>query len=307
MLAVGWRNSQHNPINPKNMFAIAIEQKQYKTYSLLDESAKSLVEVVPERGGIITRWCINNQELLYLDAERFTNPDLSVRGGIPILFPICGNLPDNTYQYEGREYTLKQHGFARDLPWEVTEQTSTDFAGLTITLASNPQTLALYPFEFQVTFAYELQGNTLTLRQSYTNLSKEPMPFSTGLHPYFWVSDKPQLQFDIPSSEYLDQKNKTTHSFTGSFDFDRDEIDVAFPQLTRQSATVTDPSRNLQLDLEFDPSYSALVFWTLKGKDYYCLEPWTGLRNALNTGDLLISLEPGGTYETLFKLTAKLF
>jgi galactose mutarotase-like enzyme len=289
------------------MFAIAAEQKQYKTYTLLDDSAKSLIEVVPERGGIITRWCINNQELLYLDAERFANPELSIRGGIPILFPICGNLPDNRYTYQGREYTLKQHGFARDLPWEITERMSKNFAGLTICLVSNPQTLAVYPFDFQLAFTYELKGNTLTIRQSYTNLSNEPMPFSTGLHPYFWVADKPQLQFDIPSSESLNQKNHTTHPFTGSFDFDQDEIDVAFPQLTRQSATVTDPSRNLQIDLEFDPSYSALVFWTLKGKDYYCLEPWSGLRNALNTGDRLIYLESGGTYETLFKLTAKIF
>ena len=147
--------------------------------------------------------------------------------------PFVGNLPDNTYTYQSQQYTLKQHGFARDLPWQVTERISKNFAGITISLVSNPQTLAVYPFDFKLAFTYELKGNTLTLRQSYTNLSKEPMPFSTGLHPYFWVSDKPQLQFDIPSHEYLDQKNKTTHSFTGSFDFDRDEIDVAFPQLTR--------------------------------------------------------------------------
>lgn len=289
------------------MFAIAAEQKQYKTYSLLDESANSRVEIVPERGGIITRWCINDLELLYLDAERFAKPDLSIRGGIPILFPICGNLPDNRYTYQDQQYTLKQHGFARDLPWQVTERISKNFAGITISLVSNPQTLAVYPFDFQLRFTYQLKGNTLTISQSYSNFSNRPMPFSTGLHPYFWVADKPQLQFDIPESEYLDQINQTTHSFSGNFDFDQDEIDVAFPQLTRQSATVTDPSRNLQISLEFDSSYSALVFWTIKGKDYYCLEPWTGLRNALNTGDRLINLEPGGTHETLFKLTAKLF
>jgi galactose mutarotase-like enzyme len=59
--------------------------------------------------------------MLYLDVERFANPELSIRGGVPILFPICGNLPDNCYTYNGQQYTLKQHGFGRYLPWEVTE------------------------------------------------------------------------------------------------------------------------------------------------------------------------------------------
>jgi len=64
--------------------------------------------VVPERDGIITSWRIQSQELLYLDAERFANPDLTVRVEFH-LFPICGNLSDNTYTYDGQQYTLKQH------------------------------------------------------------------------------------------------------------------------------------------------------------------------------------------------------
>jgi len=30
----------------------------------------------------------------------------------------------------------------------------------------------------------------------------------------------------------------------------------------------------LKLTLEYDDHYSTLVFWTVKGKDFYCLEPW---------------------------------
>ena len=70
-----------------NVFAIALKQKQYKTYILSDETANSALEVVPERGGIATSWLVEGKEIFYLDAERFANPDLTVRGGIPILFP----------------------------------------------------------------------------------------------------------------------------------------------------------------------------------------------------------------------------
>lgn len=285
------------------MFAIAIDQQQYQTYILSDSSSESRLEVVPQRGGIITRWQVQGEDILYLDAERFADPNLSVRGGIPILFPICGNLPDNTYTYQGKQYTLKQHGFARDMPWEVADQVAQDLVSLTLVLNSNDQTRAVYPFDFQLAFTYELLGDHLDIRQRYTNHSPEPMPFSTGLHPYFHTSDKTQLQFNIPASEYQDQRTKIAHYFNGSFDFDADEIDVAFQKLTSNSASVTDATRRMQLTLEYDNAYSAVVFWTVKGKPYYCLEPWTATRNALNTGENLIYLDPGASLETLVRLS----
>ena len=286
------------------MYAIAISQQQYKTYTLSDSDASAFLSVVPERGGIITSWRIQNEEILYMDAERFTKPDLSVRGGIPILFPICGNLPDNTYTYNGKQYNLKQHGFARDLPWAVTEQVTQDLASLTLVLDSNDSTRAVYPFDFQLAFTYQIKGNSLEIRQRYTNHSGLPMPFSTGLHPYFWTPDKTQLQFEIPSSEYLNQRSHKLYPFSGSFDLSEDEIDVAFLQLSDNSAAVTDGGRRLRLTLGYDDSYSTLVFWTVKGKDYYCLEPWSAPRNALNTGEHLLQLEPGASLETSVSLRA---
>ncbi len=285
------------------MYAIAIKQQLYKTYILSDQAAQSHLEVVPERGGIVTSLRIQGQEILYLDAERFANPDLSVRGGIPILFPICGNLPESKYTYQGQPYTLKQHGFARDLPWEVTDQVTQDLASLTLVLNSNDQTRAVYPFDFQLAFTYILLGNTLEIRQRYTNHSAEPMPFSTGLHPYFWTPEKTGIEFEIPADEYQDQRTRQTYPFTGAFDFNQDEIDVAFKELSGQEATASDPSRQLQLTLSWDNPYSTFVFWTVKGKDFYCLEPWSAPRNALNTGEQLLRLEPGGSLETSVRLT----
>ncbi|QLE57331.1 aldose epimerase [Nostoc sp. TCL26-01] len=289
------------------MFSIAIQQQQYKTYILTDETVGSQVEVVPERGGIITRWRVKGEEILYLDTERFTHPELSVRGGVPILFPICGNLPDNSYTLNGQQYTLKQHGFARELPWEVLDQVTKDKAALTLVLKSNEQTKAVYPFDFQVVFTYELQGDTLEIRQQYENLSSTQMPFSFGFHPYFQVGDKNQLELEIPSQEYLDQQTKEIHPFNGKFDFNRDEIDFAFGQITSQSASVTDHSRKLKLTLDSDNVFSVLVFWTLKGKDFYCLEPWSALRNSLNTGERLTLLEPGDSYTASVRLRANFF
>ncbi|QYO62879.1 aldose epimerase [Leptolyngbya sp. 7M] len=287
------------------MFAVTTEQRQYKTYILTDQSSSACLEVVPERGGIITRWQVQHQELLYLDAERFSHPEQTVRGGVPILFPICGNLPNNLYTYGGQQYSLKQHGFARDLPWQVIDQASQDAASITLQLTSNEQTRQSYPFDFQLNFTYQLQGHSLILQQRHTNRSDQPMPFSTGLHPYFLVGDKTQLQFEIPAVQFQDQQTQTLHPFTGNFDFDQDEIDVAFRQLGQQSTRVTDHQRQFRLTLDYDATYSTLVFWTINGKDYYCLEPWSGPRNALNTGENLVQLEAGATLETRVRLNVE--
>ncbi|MGH7998354.1 MAG: aldose epimerase [Brasilonema sp.] len=269
---------------------------------------QSRLEVLPERGGIIISWRVQDQEILYLDEERFANPQLSIRGGIPILFPICGNLLNDTYTLNDKQYTLKQHGFARDLPWELTEdQVTPEKAHLTLVLSSNEQTRTVYPFDFKVAFTYQIQGNTLEISQKYTNLSTERMPFSTGFHPYFLTVDKNQLQFEIPSQEYQDKTTKEIHSFDGDFDYNCDEIDVAFKQLSGHSATVTDNARRLKLTLEYDDTYSTLVFWTVKGKDYYCLEPWSAARNALNTGEHLTVLEPEACHTATVRLTANFF
>ncbi|PSB27879.1 aldose epimerase [Stenomitos frigidus] len=287
------------------MFAIAVEQGQYKTYTLSDSATKTSLEVIPERGGIVARWRVQGQDIFYLDEARLTDPALTVRGGIPILFPLCGNLPDNTYTHHGQPYTLKQHGFARELPWTVVDQSVGDRASLSLSLTSNDRTHAVYPFDFELTFTYTLDGNQLIAHQRYTNHSDEPMPFSAGFHPYFQVLDKTQLEVDIPADRLLDQPTKSEHPFSGKFDFEQDEIDVAFTNLSRQSASITDRAQGLRLTLTQSDEFSIIVFWTVKGKPFYCLEPWTAGRNAMNTGDRLIHLGPGASMETTFTLTAE--
>lgn len=289
------------------MFSINVEQRQYETYILSDENAKSQLEVLPKRGGIITKWRIDGKEVFYLDEERFKNPEMSIRGGNPILFPICGNLPDDTYTLNGKDFKLKQHGFGRNLPWKVGEEVSVDNVSLKLHLYSNEQTKAVYPFDFQVDFTYQLHGNVLTILQEFTNKSSESMPFSVGFHPYFLTHDKSKLEFDIPSSEFQSKGSKEIHPFKGNFDFSQDEIDVAFTKLSAKSTSVTDKSRNLKITLDYDDNFSTLVFWTVKGKDFYCLEPWSGPRNAMNTGKHLTVLEPGASHCAMIRLTANFF
>ncbi|ELS34418.1 MULTISPECIES: aldose 1-epimerase [Pseudanabaena] len=289
------------------MYTVSIEQKQYKTYVLSDESAGSQIEVVPERGGIVTSWRINGQEVFYLDTERFTHPDLSVRGGNPILFPLCGNLPNDTYDIDGIDYKIKQHGFARESSWSAVGQQTDDAASVMIELVSNEKTKAVYPFDFHLAFTYVLKGNTLEIHQEYKNLSSTPMPFSSGFHPYFLCGDKNQIEANIPSVSYEDNRTKENFAFDGKFDFDQDEIDSVFGNLSSRSTSIIDRDRNLKIAIDYDDFYTYLVFWTVKGKDFYCLEPWSATRNALNTKEYLTVLEPNASCKAVVSITAEFF
>ena len=287
------------------MFNIAVNEEQYLTYILKDLTSNSRLEVVPERGGIVTQWILQGQKILYLDQERFKNSNLSVRGGIPILFPICGNLPDNIFHYKNQQYSLKQHGFARDLPWEVLGQSTNNSAKIIIGLKSNPETLEVYPFEFELVFSYELQGNKLIINQNYENKSPEKMPFSFGFHPYFCCEDKSQLILDFPVSEYRSKSGDMVYPFDGQLDFTQSEIDIAFSSLNKNEASFTYYDRNLKVNLRFSDCFSTLVFWTLKEKNFICVEPWSSPRNSINTGENLLFLEPQQSYNATFELEVK--
>ena len=277
------------------MFTVTQKQKQYLTYVLTDEESKSQIEVVPERGGIITRWRVDGKEVLYLDEERYADSSKTVRGGVPILFPICGNLPDDSFNYKGESYTLVQHGFGRRVPWKVTDTSTNNCASITLEIVDTEETLKLYPFQFAVSYTYELVQNKLKIWQTYTNKSQKEMPFSAGFHPYFLVGDKQKLELEIPGTEYDSNVDGTTKEFTGNFDYQKAEIDAAFTKISSNNTGFCDRDLGRKVTLRYSDLFSTVVFWTIKGSDFVCLEPWSAPRNAINTKKQLTILQPGAS------------
>jgi hypothetical protein len=120
------------------------------------------LRVVPERGGLVCGWRCGGSERLYFDAERFADPAKSVRGGIPVLFPVCGNLPDNRLELPQGRVELAQHGFARDRPWQL--QALADGRGIRLELRDDPITRASYPFAFRLVLEVRLEPAALAIR-----------------------------------------------------------------------------------------------------------------------------------------------
>jgi galactose mutarotase-like enzyme len=259
---------------------------------LSDDQAHTQVTIAPARGAIVTSFRVGEREVLYLDEATLADRTKNVRGGIPILFPSPGKLEGDRFERGLVHGAMKQHGFARDLPWEVTDTATTFAASATLTLASNAQTRAAFPWDFRLAITFSLAARRLRLDVRVENTGTAAMPFAFGIHPYFRVTDKANARISTKATRAFDNVAKAIVPFHG-FDLTAPEVDLHLLDHGGTSSTLTCDGEAVHIDAS--PEHTRWVVWTVRGKDYVCVEPWTAPGNALNTGESLLELEPGGS------------
>ncbi len=268
---------------------VSFEKKTspYAHWEYLNTEFDSLIRIVPERGGLITEWRSEGKELLYFDLERFQNKDKSVRGGIPILFPICGDLSESLL-IGGKNYFLKQHGFARDLPWTI--NLLKDESGIRLKLSDNKDSRSCFPFYFTLLMDVCLNEKSLQISVKIYNQSQDSMPFSFGLHPYFQVSNTKKIKIDGLSEKCIDQTNmKVTNASDQIRILDKGVDFLSYPSCSVKLFDCL--SRNVIELIHQDPM-DTTVIWTDPPRQMICLEPWTSPRNSLVTGDRKLEIKP---------------
>lgn len=127
----------------------------------------------------------------------------------PVLFPIVGSLWDKKYRVDGKEYSLEQHGFARDMDFHLV---SSDENTLWYELKSDAETLAKYPYAFTLKIGYKLTGNKIQVMWEVSNNDGKTMYFQIGAHPAFYYPDfNPDLrQLKKYSEKILSSAMRTT-------------------------------------------------------------------------------------------------
>ncbi len=267
--------------------------------SVVLEDATARVVIAPSRGGMVTRFDVRGVPVLFLDVDSLVDPTKNVRGGVPVLFPSPGPLAGDRFSRDGRSGTMKQHGFARQRAWSVID---TKRGEVTLELVSDAATRAEYPWDFAARLRYALAGTTLTIETRIENTAKgagaAAMPFALGFHPYFHVADANKGQARIPTqaTRGFDNVIKKIVALTAPIDLTVQEVDLHLEDHGSRSATLDRGADRIVVAA--DPELDRWVIWTLRGKDFVCLEPWSAPANALNTGDGLLTLAPG-TSKTL--------
>lgn len=262
-----------------------------ETVVLRDETADATVALAPSRGGIVTRFFVGDRPVLYLDESTLLDPSKNIRGGVPVLFPSPGALEGGRFRHGGTAGAMKQHGFARQRAWAVGRQ---DESSVTLTLESDEVTRAQFPWDFALRFRYWLEGTRLHITQHVENRSASAMPFAMGFHPYFFVPDgeKAKTSIATTATRAFDNTTKTDRPLAGPIDLTLAEVDLHLDE----HATLRLPD-GYRVVVSASPEFRRWVLWTLRSRDFVCLEPWTAAGDALNTGDGLIVLPPGHSHE----------
>lgn len=275
------------------MFEVKEYEDRYKIYELIDTEGNSYVKLCPERGGIIIGFGINDTEMLYLDKDTFYDLNSNIRGGIPILFPLCGQLPNGKYELNGFEYSMKNHGLARINNWEVIDKSTRDNASITIKFESDNITKKSYPFDFEFILKYSLKGGKLTISHEFKNKSDSIMPMSIGYHPYFNVKDKNSIYYDTNATELLDSNDMKIKPYS------RENIDISE---SVESKLLLDhigncfvfnlKDLNRKFTFTYDHYFKYIVVWSVIEKDFICVEPWSAQNSSLYTKKDLININP---------------
>ncbi|GBQ94864.1 aldose 1-epimerase family protein [Asaia lannensis] len=235
----------------------------------------------------------------------------------PVLFPIVGRLRDNHALIDGLDYTLTQHGFARDRLFRWVERSET---GCTLMLEDDPTSRTLFPSAFRLILRYTLDEQGLHVHYTLANPdSRSLLHASLGAHPAFiWpltpdtAKDSYVLDFDAPEpgslallQEGLIAEGERPNPMDGSRLalnddlFEQDALIFMHP-VSRQVKFHAPEGEALLFSWH---GFEQLGIWMKPGSDFLCLEPWMGYASPVDfDGPFeqkpgLLHLPPGGSWE----------
>jgi galactose mutarotase-like enzyme len=270
------------------------------------------VLIAPHFGARLLKWTQGEREIIFWPDNADWSSAQAVahtRGGNPILFPFVGRHCVNGELGKWRDENgvvrdLPMHGFARDLPFSVVES---DARNLRMRLEASEQTRAMYPFEFRFDVVYRLSGSTLEAVFETTNLGDVPLPYYAGHHFYLAIKHATRADWEITlpcktwgrqnidGSPRLCPAQNTVTTLADDDLLDRFHLDFTEPRVLLENEI----SKG-QIVIDWLPEYSLLwhdvTTWTsAPDADYFCVEPWLGLPDAIHHGHGLRHIAPGAT------------
>lgn len=264
----------------------------------------------------------------HIDNEYIWQADPNVWGRhAPVLFPFVGRLKNDQYTYKGKTYEMHQHGFARDMEFELEEQTDDR---LTFLLKDTDETYKVYPFHFELRVSYELLNNMVKESFNVKNTGDGEMIFGIGGHPGFNLptdgSDikktdfylattpaKPRVRVPLKGN-YLDWNDRSLAA-TGSLITITDELfkndaSVLIMRKPDNKFSIRTDTSNFHVNV-YTGTAPYVGVWSQypKTADFLCIEPWWGIADLTDAdGDLehkkgMNKLEAGEEFNAGFSMS----
>ena len=215
------------------------------------------------------------------------------KGSAPVLFPIIGALKNGSFTFDEKSYELPKHGFVRNnAKVRLINRTS---SRLSFVLSNDDETLAIYPFKFELKISFFLFESRLQVFHEVANSGMEPMYFSIGGHPAFnypWKDgenkDDYYLEFERKENnsifklsenglllkEEIPLMEETNRLVLKDGLFDNDAL--IFTELNSSEVSLKSKSSKGKISVNFD-DFPFLGIWSKPNADFVCIEPWDGL------------------------------
>ena len=274
----------------------------------------SLKIQVSNRGAELTSIKFNEKEMLH-DGESFWDRQS------PILFPMVGRLRDNKTIINEKTYQIPQHGFAKDMEFELIEKTENKKVYKT---KSNEDTLKMYPFKFELYTKYEINQDKLIVEYKVINTDNKEMLFGIGGHPGFKLEmpqqeyyfelehEEDKVEFMEVDGQYIsNQPAKNILENNNIINIKEDSfINDAIMMKNLKSKTITlKQKKDGKKILEFDFSeFPILAIWTMPNAPFICIEPWFNTADkVIETGyfkdkEGIMSLKPNEEFKCKFSI-----
>jgi galactose mutarotase-like enzyme len=243
----------------------------------------------------------------------------------PWLFPIVGRLKNDELHHRGQTYGLTQHGFARDLRFQLLERAA---QSCTLELTDSEATRARYPFAFRLTIAYRITADSLEATVAIANPGDEILPASFGAHPAFnWPlilgQAKKSYRLVFPQAEPAPIRRLDG----GLVREPPEPSPIVGPVLQLSEALFADDavildgviSRSVRYEGDQGPSlelawdgFRELGVWSKPdGAPFLCIEPWRGFASpvgfdgAFTDKPGLMHIAPGATETLSYRITVR--
>ncbi len=262
-------------------------------------SKDNLTIEVSEHGAELTSLRCNGREYLWNgDAAYWSRHS-------PVLFPVVGKTYNNELHINGKVYSMKQHGFARDSEFEQIDSDK----GISFRMKDTHRP-EVYPYRFELCVTYIIGGYTLWVQWNVKNLDGCEMYYQMGAHPAFLLPDYNPKDEVHGYVRYYDLQDKSVCPVLVSALEDGNRVPLSVPKqlscempVTRDTfvqdalmiensqvtkTTLCDKMRHPLLSVH-SPDAEAYGIWAPNkpGCPFVCLEPWQGICDRKGfTGDI---------------------
>jgi galactose mutarotase-like enzyme len=283
------------------------------------DNGRARAELAPSAGARLMRWSVNGRPVLHWPADADWSAPAKIRGGNPLLFPLIARtfLDGKIGFWRGPDGVVRpapMHGLVRAAEFATVEQ---DERRIVMRTAWDDSMAEAWPFPFVFAVEYGLEDTALAVAFTVENTGAEAMPYSVGNHFYFSVPAAERDAWELQGKCQSFARQGTDGEIDAVAEAPRMLSDPAMVDLfhigppedgvvLRQMNDGREVAFALPCDAAGPNPWYAVTTWTESARsDFYCVEPWTALPDAVHNGLGLRWLKPGSRETLRLRLTAR--